>query len=272
MGYRIAVLFHERNRQWRLPYLIDKYAGFWQADGHSVFPLYGVSEFVPADLIFVHVDLSVVPQEYLDFAARYPISLNGKVRDIRKTAFSKNLVRPGDGYEGKVIVKSNINCAGEPERYLGFGKELSPEFASIFRYQTDYPVYDHPQLVPSTYYSNPDVVLEKFLPEQEGDLFFTRSALFLGDRVTCTRLASKVPVVKGSTQVRAERVEPHAEIMKLRKKMNYDYGKFDYVIHKGKAVLLDANKTPGESGLPDTPERVEMHRYRANGLYSYFGR
>jgi len=39
-------------------------------------------------------------------------------RDIRKSAFSRNLVRPGDGWDGPVIVKSDLNCAGRPERLL----------------------------------------------------------------------------------------------------------------------------------------------------------
>jgi hypothetical protein len=42
-----------------------------------------------------------------------------------------------------------------------------------------------------------------------------------------------------------ERVEVHPEIPELAKRMGFDFGKFDYVMHEGKPVLLDANKTPG---------------------------
>jgi hypothetical protein len=32
-----------------------------------------------------------------------------------------------------------------------------------------------------------------------------------------------------------------------RSRLGFDYGKFDYVMHEGRAVLLDANSTPGIS-------------------------
>jgi len=32
-----------------------------------------------------------------------------------------------------------------------------------------------------------------------------------------------------------------------RRKLGFDYGKFDFVVHEGRAVLLDANKTPGRA-------------------------
>lgn len=30
-------------------------------------------------------------------------------------------------------------------------------------------------------------------------------------------------------------------------RLGFDYGKFDFVMHEGRAVLLDANKTPGRA-------------------------
>ena len=56
----------------------------------------------------------------------------------------------------------------------------------------------------------------------------------------------------------------------LRQELGFDYGKFDYVVHDGRPVLLDANKTTGAAGLPLTPELVAARRYRAEGLYSFF--
>src|SRR5436853_5983452 len=86
---RIAVLFHERQseEQVRL-YAIHHLADVWRADGGEVLYVFGVREHVPADVLVVHVDLSVVPDEYLEFAGRYPAAINGKVRDIRKSTFS----------------------------------------------------------------------------------------------------------------------------------------------------------------------------------------
>ena len=55
-------------------------------------------------------------------------------------------------------------------------------------------------------------------------------------------------------------------MVKLREQMGFDYGKFDYVIHEGKPILLDANKTVGAGTLPMTEERIRVRRYRAQGL------
>jgi hypothetical protein len=116
-GKRIAVLFHERERGLDpARYLVHHFAEFWRADGHDVVDVYGTERLVPADIALVHVDLTVVPGSYLEFAARYPVVLNGRVRDIRKTTTSRYLLRPGDDWECPVIVKTDLNHAGSPER------------------------------------------------------------------------------------------------------------------------------------------------------------
>jgi hypothetical protein len=102
---RVAVLFHAWGRIVAPgSYLVHHLAQLWRADGLEVVCLYGTDRFVPADLVLVHVDLSVAPEPYLEFASLYPIVLNGRVRDIRKTVTSRYLVRPGDDWEGPVIV------------------------------------------------------------------------------------------------------------------------------------------------------------------------
>src|SRR6266513_2050358 len=115
----IAILFHENNRKEDLSsYAIAFLAEFWQQDGNQVRYLFGTRKFVPADLLLIHVDLSVVPDEYLEFASRYPIALNRAAKDIRKSQVSTNLVRQGDSYLGRVIVKSDLNYGGFPEQIL----------------------------------------------------------------------------------------------------------------------------------------------------------
>jgi hypothetical protein len=56
----------------------------------------------------------------------------------------------------------------------------------------------------------------------------------------------------------------------MRKKLNFDYGKFDYVIHDGRAILLDINKTVGVEIIYGVPDLEGQRRYRADGIYSYF--
>ncbi len=127
-------MFHENNRKRQLSrYAITFLAEFWRQDGHRVHHLFGIRKFVPADLLLVHVDLSVAPDEYLEFADRYPIALNGGVKDIRKSLVSTNLVKSGDPHSGKVIVKSDLNYGAFPERMLKGIYRLGGAVASSLR-------------------------------------------------------------------------------------------------------------------------------------------
>jgi hypothetical protein len=47
--------------------------------------------------------------------------------------------------------------------------------------------------------------------------------------------------------------EVPAELLQIRKAWQVDFGKFDYVLHDGKPVLLDINKTPTISGSRASP-------------------
>ena len=277
----IAILFHENNRKRDLSiYAITFLAEFWRKDGNRVRYLFGTRKFVPADLLLIHVDLSVVPDEYLEFANRYPIALNRAAKDIRKSLISANLVRSGDPYSGKVIVKTDLNYGGFPERIIrrnsSFWKRLllrrfvrDNTDGSGFKTPSDYQIYDSLAEVPPVVFERNDVVVEKFLSEQEENLFFVRHYEFLGDRATCMRLAATNPIVKDQTVVRIEEVEPHPEIVQARERLNFDYGKFDYVLNDGRPVFLDANKTTGADRVCSR-ELNARRRQRANGIYSYF--
>ena len=55
------------------------------------------------------------------------------------------------------------------------------------------------------------------------------------------RTARSEPVLRGSRDSTSSGEALRAE----RERLGFDYGKFDYVIHRGTPVLLDANRTPG---------------------------
>ncbi|HPO25440.1 MAG TPA: hypothetical protein PK135_12335, partial [Arenimonas sp.] len=104
---RIAILFHEKDRHRDLQrYDIVHVAKYWEALGHDTVTVFGTENFVPADIAILHVDLSQVPQRFLDFADRYPICLNKNITDIRKSAISQHQLSVNDDYDGEVIVKS----------------------------------------------------------------------------------------------------------------------------------------------------------------------
>jgi len=284
MAKSIAVIFHENERKSSLPqFAIWHLAEAWREANINVSMVFGTRKFVPADVALLHVDLTIVPEEYLDFAARYPVVVNGRVKDIRKSSFSDHTVKPGDGYNGKVIVKSELNYAGQPERKLlgtplsrlalrvscripalqRSGKEAEPDFQKPGEYR----IFDNPGLVPEAWFNRSDILIEKFLPEMRNGLYCVRSHHFLGDRGACVLRASACPIVNGSTSKGREEVAPDPEIVERARLMGFDFGKFDYVINDGKPVLLDTNKTPGAG---KSPAFFTMCREWAKGIQKYF--
>jgi len=258
----IAVIFHEHERKRNLPdFAIWHLARIWREQGLEVRFLFGTKKYLPADLAIVHVDLTVVPQEYIEFARRYPVSLNGRIKDIRKSLISKNRVFLDDGYEGPVIVKSELNYAGQPKRKLlrsalsralfrmachwPFKWPAGSHPEPYFRSPADYLIFRSPSLVPADWFGRDDILVEKFVPEIQDGLYCLRSFSFLGNHGICTLRKSRHPIVNLSTTIHREVVDVHPEIMKLTQALGFEYGKFDYVIHDGVPVLLDANKTPG---------------------------
>src|SRR5262245_1737047 len=261
-------------------YMVAHLAGYWREDGHEVVYLFGTKSRVPADLLRVHVHLSVVPDRYLAFASRYPIALNGRLRDIRKSVISTNLVGAHDSWTGPVIVKSDLNYGGKPERALSerwLEKHPRVQRAAAWFARrrkraefSDYLIFDSVNEVPPEIFKRRDVVVERFLPERENNLFHLRMCQVLGDRSTCTRIASPKPVFKAGASVSSEAIEPHPEVETWRKQFNLDYGKLDYLVHDGRAVLIDVNKTIGASRQVADAPLQEMRRRLAEGLYSYF--
>lgn len=284
---RVAVLMHERDSMHVVRrYVLTLMADCWREDGHEVVFVFGAGTFVPADVAIVHVDLSVVPPEYLQLAARYPVAINGRVADIRKRRISPDLLlSSGDAWPGRVIVKSDLNYGGLPEgRRLdqpGDGllrRTLRPHLSRwginmpsrVAGGPTSYRVHQRLADVPAADFAREDLVVQKFIPEMDGAHYCVRHFSFLGDRVSCVRLRSAGPIVNGTNCAPVEPVEVHPQIAALRDELGFDYGKFDFVMADGEAVLLDANKTVGcASNIVNDPELLRLRRYRAAGLYSY---
>jgi hypothetical protein len=225
-----------------------------------------------------------VPDEYRAIAARYPIVLNGKIRDIRKSVVSTNLVHSPDAWSGPVIVKSDLNFGGVPEKMLtpGWLEQRSRIWRGAQRALArlsgrdesagwkGYKVYERYGDVPRSLRKRRDVVVERFLPELENGHYHLRMYQVLGDRWSCTRIESPDPVLKAANCVSSEPVDPHPEVLTWRRRFNLDYGKLDYVVHEGRPVLLDVNKTTGASPQMGSAPLSAMRRRLAEGLYSYF--
>ena len=115
-----------------------------------------------------------------------------------------------------------------------------------------------------------ELVVERFVPERDGDLYCVRTYQFLGERETTVRIASRERVVSTRNHCRVEAVEVDPRIASLRREMGFDYGKFDYVLWQGEPVLLDANKTTGAASRAD-PALEQERRHRAAGIHTFLG-
>lgn len=280
MTKSIVVLLHDRARHYLLKrYCIWFIADYWRKNGYTVKFLFGVSKFVPADLCFVHVDLSVVPDQYLEFANRYPVVVNGSVKDIRKSTFTQHKVTKDSSYPGSVIVKSNLNSAGWPEKVaeMSIGNLLLLKLIRFcdlpydgFLNQSEYKVYSHVKDVPENYFYDSSYLVEKFLPERDGELYCVNFYKFLGDIHQGVKLWSTNPVITGQGLVKRENIEPNPEIIALRNSLGIDYGKIDYCMRGDKPVLLDVNKTVGLSRDRRTTDEIALIHQRATGIDGYF--
>jgi len=135
---------------------------------------------------------------------------------------------------------------------------------------SDYRIVEHLSRVPSEVFSRPDLVVEKFLPERDGEFYCTRAYLFLGDGENCQMTVSRNPVVSVGNCERLVECEIHPRVIEWRRQLGFDYGKFDYVIHDGEAILLDANKTTGSGDLVGNPMIERFRKMRAEGLLHYY--
>jgi len=68
MKKKVVILMHEKDRHRDIScYQIWWLAKIWRDDGLEVDFLFGVKKFIPADILFMHIDLSIVPEEYFIF-------------------------------------------------------------------------------------------------------------------------------------------------------------------------------------------------------------
>jgi hypothetical protein len=120
-------------------------------------------------------------------------------------------------------------------------------------------VFDSLAAVPVGVWRNPNLVVEKFLPERNEDgEYLLRIWVFLGDSEIYYQGVSRDPVVKGANTIRREFLDPAdlpPSLRETRKRLGFDYGKFDFGLVDGEVVLYDVNRTPG---FPRTADESPM--------------
>jgi hypothetical protein len=268
----IVVLEHEFQReqmsQWSM---IRAYAERWRQHGHVVLWHYGPGDPPAGDLAILHVNPSVVPQEYLRLLSFYPRVLNSAVLDISKTTFSQHILTPDDPWTGPVIVKTNANYRGLPEAKLRAtatqaGTAANVRASPLIR---KYLIYDTLADVPKEMWQTRGLIVERFLPERdERGRYCVRIWTFLGDRQRCVIWRSYYPLVKADNVVRSEPVDPPETLHRWREHLGFDFGKFDYVVYDGQEILLDVNRTPTYPD-PNDPVVREAVAQLAPGIRYY---
>jgi hypothetical protein len=247
------------------------FAEVWVSQGIQVNVSAGCN-YIPADMAIVHVDSTVVGDEYLELAARYRVALNGRVKDISKTSFSRQLLKREDHYDGRVIVKTDANYGGKIEYGMGLqaGESLfQPEGVQRpwrkreFLDSYNYPVFDSIRDVPAGVWKNSKLIVEKFLPEiQKNGDYRQRNYLFLGSEEEAMWFDGPQEIVKSSVSTSGGVLEQiPVALREKRKDCGFDFGRFDYTEIDGEVNLFDMNKTPalGEiarSHLPDEKIRA----------------
>lgn len=245
----------------REDYLIARLAWHWQRDGVVV----ESSASIPADanLGILHIDRTRVdPAQVPPNPAGIPL-LNGRILDISKKRFSVLALGPRSDWDGEVIVKTDLNAYGLPEgarhgggrarRLRGWLAERSWRLARMLPY-AQYPILGSLREVPDWAWSDPGLIVEKFVPERVGRHYCLRGWVFFGSRSYVFRIFSTHPLVKVGSMTHHEFLPaPPPELEDVRARQGFDFGKFDYVEHDGRPILLDANKTPMVVSGPDSP-------------------
>ena len=263
-GAKLHILTSVPKQHWH-HYLVHKLAVNWESMGFKVST--GPIAEVPADLaaVICHWDQTQVEAELVPSNPHGIPMLNHRILDISKRSFSSLILSKGEDWQGPVIVKTNMNCFGHIEQrkrqrtflqLLQRGlSELNWKWACCLP-PGEYPVLDSISEVPDWVWADSKWVVEKFLPERDGDLYCIRFWVFFGTQGYMYRLASTEPVVKNRDRAVSFEFfesEPPEALQQFRKEHQLDFGKIDYVETEAGIVPFDINKTPtlaSESGAP----------------------
>jgi hypothetical protein len=269
MGARIrsiVVLLHPRQGMSRGAFVRRLATDHWIPEGRRMTG-YGGSSPPSADAAILHIDLTHIPEEYTQLAERYPVAVNIRARDISKRRVCTTLVSADDAYDGPVIVKTDRNHRGLPEESLGLN---DPSARKPRLPDGDYPIFARKGMVPAWMWQDPDLVVQRLHVQREGALYVLHMWFFLGNRDIVSTYYGTEPVVKLANVVRKAPLHDDVpEAMRRRRaELGFDYGKFDYVIEDGEAVLLDANLTPNNGDQLHNERAGEICAHLAPGIDS----
>ncbi|MGE0190478.1 MAG: hypothetical protein AB7T63_00415 [Planctomycetota bacterium] len=268
-------------------YLLGLMARVWRQGGIEVVVLSDLAEHRDADLAILHVDLTHPPATHLAWTRRFPRTINAGLAGIGKRSISSLRVQRGDGWGGPVIVKTDANYGGRPELELarermrraasgswrgrlGLARRASRRLRPRLD-PTAYPLHAHPDEVPAEVWEDPELIVERFVPERDAEDYVLRKGWYLGQRSIWWRAHASTPVIKASSIHRRVVIPPEEGIDAWRRQVGLEFGKVDVIRVDGRPVPLDVNPTPGCVGtglLPGVPPLIEA---LAPGIHDLLG-
>lgn len=272
----VGVVIHPLRRFTQTGSLLGELVEIWRQRGIHVSLIRGPAPDIRPDVLFHHVDLTRTPPEYVDYFERFPVVVNRRVTDISKRLISRNLLAGPDEFDGPVIVKTDRNSSGIPEaaveRALRGNAPPPPTSMATRALLFEYHVLPSPRGIPAAVWANQNLVVEKFLPEREGELYCIRTWLFLGEQERMARFFSKEPVIKSDNIIGRERLyEIPDDLRQLRRELGFEFGKFDFAVVDGRTVLYDANRTPTLGVIPRADFVPWLTKF-SDGLWTFIPR
>lgn len=268
---KIALLWHPRHwRFMRKKYLLWQHVELWERDGMDIGHFRSARRAAAwADLVIVHMDVSVIHPKYIDALANHPCVLNRGVLDIRKSSTSECTLQRDSTWTGPVIVKSNLNREGRPERMKGIAAGFKGSWWS--RKESQYLEFSSLRAVPTWAWKGNSWVVERQELQRTGSGYATASATFFGNEISAVTLHAPSTVVKGANSTRTERMKQvPEEILHKRKELLLDYGKIDFTTNERGIHVFDVNKTIGHIQFhhPETAgaNRLTEERLRKRGM------
>jgi hypothetical protein len=248
-----------------------------------------------ARAVLMHVDASRTdgfvtraPELWEALRARGTIALNGQATDIRKRTLQMRcdalgLPSAGAAREGapdeRVIIKTNLNSGGAPERQLGrvlgglanpFGADLN----DTIRDASGYRVCRRDE-VPAGAWNDSTLVIERFIENPDGIFFRVHT---VGPATSVAEIWSEREVKKVTVGVRrrvnhlywrtsaGDRAEgPSTDtaarvvalVRRVHAEIGIGFGAADCVMDaNGTLVVVDVNKTPGAADIASQPDVV----------------
>ena len=252
MGKQMPLLTSANERLQRI-HLICVLAAIWRERGDVV--SFGDNPPENTDVCISHTDYSLISDDFIASSPAGIPLINANARNILKSNVSQLLLHKDSEWAGPVVIKTNANAHGAEEyayHTLDIPRLLKILAARVFPWQwlgelplRQYPILDKMSDVPDWVWRDERLVVDRFMPEREGELYILRLWMFFGDKEYCMKVKGELPLVKSRKLVSVELVDSvPEEVREVRQRLGLDFGKIDFVMHDGKARVFDVNKTP----------------------------